>query len=82
MQTQPLNDAIVAAFQELYTVASSLEDAAQRDEAISVISTLLEEMASCKPRLYLLRALLDYLAKIPALRSLTQSAWALVGRLT
>jgi AcrR family transcriptional regulator len=82
VKIRPFTEAVLEAFRDLHAAALSLEDMTQRDEASNVASVLLKEVGSNKPRIYIVRALLDYLAKIPPLKSLAQFAWALVCRLT
>lgn len=82
LQTKTLKDEIITIFNELTLSISSLEDNNQKDEASGIISALLEEIISNKPRIYILHALLSYLRKMHELKSLADAALELVAKIT
>ncbi|EPY2281120.1 TetR/AcrR family transcriptional regulator [Clostridium sporogenes] len=82
LQAKTLKDEIIIIFNELNLLVSSLEDNNQKDEASGIISALLEEIISNKPRIYILNALLSYLRKMDELKSLVDTALELVSKIT
>lgn len=82
LQTKILKDEIITIFNQLNLLVSSLEDNNQKDEANGIISALLEEIISNRPRIYILHALLSYLRKMHELKSLVDTALELVTKIT
>ncbi|SHK42967.1 transcriptional regulator, TetR family [Clostridium cavendishii DSM 21758] len=82
LQARTLKDEIITIFNELNLSVSSLKNNNQKDEASSIVSALLEEIISNKPRIYILHALLSYLRKIHELKSLVDDALELVAKIT
>lgn len=82
LQTKTLKDEVIAIFNEMNLSVSSLKNNNQKDEASSIISALLEEIISNKPRIYILHALLIYLRKMNELKSLSDTALELITKIT
>lgn len=82
LQTKTLKDEIIIIFNEMNLSVSSLEDNNRKDEASDIISALLDEISSNKPRINILHALLSYLRKMHELKSLVDTALELVAKIT